>query len=426
MCQAPSFLAVYLTAPRGQTQPTGFAATDNSGATSAPIAGGRRASASIAVSLPEQLSISKGSGGAWSSLETGSTGLRKLQADECPPCETMFGKLNGAQQHVELQLRGEPKSGTSFMFEWAVNALMVTCEELGRLYGEGTCTFRWRGFFSRRKQKPVSPETALVDMKEVFFVFKPNRQHGRSSAGGPSASPCPCSTVDKVSIMVSSLFKHDLPVPPSCPWQHVDNVTPENKGCTTVNGRRVGNYTDTVECLQQHPCRIVDDRIQMLILRDPRAVAVSSFFHLKTHHHPFWKHLTDESVDSFVLRMLPTICHFIHLRYLVLHEKLGGKTVEFTYDESLADPLQWHQRWLSSVGLTPPPGVVLQATNTSLRREYGFAGKGVDKHPGGKEATEKRTWEDEISHDVAEQLEGICREWLPPVLLEKFGIGAPP
>ncbi|CAB1101627.1 unnamed protein product [Ectocarpus sp. CCAP 1310/34] len=152
----------------------------------------------------------------------------------------------------------------------------------------------------------------------------------------------------------------------------------------------------------------------------------SSFFHLKTHHTPLWKYWHDESVDSFVLRMLPTICHFIHLRYLVLHEKLGGKTVEFTYDESLADPLQWHQRWLSSVGLTPPPAVVLQATNTSLRREYGFVGKGVDKHPGGKEATEKRTWEDEISREVAEQLEDICREWLPPVLLEKFGIGAPP
>ncbi|CAN0567604.1 unnamed protein product, partial [Ectocarpus sp. 12 AP-2014] len=38
----------------------------------------------------------------------------------------------------------------------------------------------------------------------------------------------------------------------------------------------------------------------MLILRDPRAVAVSSFFHLKTHHPPLWKHRPDESVDSFV------------------------------------------------------------------------------------------------------------------------------
>ncbi|CAB1114377.1 unnamed protein product [Ectocarpus sp. CCAP 1310/34] len=189
---------------QGQTQPTGFAATDSSDATFAPVAGGRRASASIAVALPEQLAIGKGSGGAWISSESGSTGLRKLQGDECPPCETMFGKLNGAQQHVELQLRGasriqyqEPKSGTGFMFEWAVNALMVTCEELGRLYGEGTCTVRGRRPFSRRKPKPVTPETALDDMKEVIFVINPNRQDGRSSAGGPSASPCPCSTVDK-------------------------------------------------------------------------------------------------------------------------------------------------------------------------------------------------------------------------------------
>ncbi|CAM9993163.1 unnamed protein product [Ectocarpus fasciculatus] len=411
---------------QGQTEPTGFVVIDKSETASAPVTGGRRASASIAVALPEQLALGKGSGGVWNASERGRTASREQQADECPPCETMFGKLNGADQHVELQLRGEPKSGTSFMFEWAVNALMVTCEELRRLYGESTCTVGWRSMFSRRKPKPVTPETALIDMKEVFFVFMPSRLHGRIPPGGPSAAPCPCSTVNKVSIAVSSLFKHDLPVPPNCPWQHVDNITPENKGCTTVNGRRVGNYADTVECLHQHPCRITDDRIQMLILRDPRAVVVSAFFYLKWHPAASKKYRRDESVDSFVLRMLPTMCHFIHLRYLLLHEKLDGRTVEFTYDESLADPFQWHQRWLSSVGLTPPPAVVLKATNTSVRREYGFVGKGVDKHPGGKEVTEKRTWEDEISHEVAEQLDDICREWLPPVLLEKFGIGAPP
>ena len=187
------------------------------------------------------------------------------------------------------------------------------------------------------------------------------------------------------------------------------------------------NHTDTADCLHQNPCEITDSRLQMLILRDPRAVAVSSFFHLKMHPPSFGGHrLRDESVDAYALRLLPTICHFVHLRWLLLQERMADKTVEFEYDESLADPFGWHDRWLAAVGLTPPKSVVQEATDTALRGEYGFAGKGVDEHPGGKEVTPARSWEDEISAAVVEQLNDICRVWLPPVLLEKFGIDAQP
>ena len=150
-------------------------------------------------------------------------------------------------------------------------------------------------------------------------------------------------------------------------------------------------------------------------------MVVSSFFHLKRH-----KNERGESVHSFAVRMLPTICRFVHLRWLLLHERMADKTVEFLYDESLADPFGWHQRWLSSVGLTPSQSVVLEATDTALRKEYGFTSKGVDEHPGGKEVTPARHWDDEISAEVVEQLNDICRVWLPPVLLEKFGIDARP
>lgn len=229
-----------------------------------------------------------------------------------------------------------------------------------------------------------------------------------------------------VSVTISSLFKHDLPVSKNCPWQHVDAVTPEGKGCNTVKGRPVRNHTDTAECLHENPCEIQDNRLQMLILRDPRAVVVSSFFYVKVQKPSAGQRLPGESVDSFAVRMLPTICRYVHLRWLLLQERMPDKTVEFMYDESLADPLGWHQRWLSSVGLTPPRSVVQEATDSALRREYDFKGKGVDEHPGGKAATPARSWEDEISAEVVEQLNGICRVWLPPVLLEKFGIDAPP
>lgn len=62
--------------------------------------------------------------------------------ERCPPCELFFRKLEGTgdngklTQVVRVQERGEPKSGTGFMFDWATGALMRTCNYLQRLYGE--------------------------------------------------------------------------------------------------------------------------------------------------------------------------------------------------------------------------------------------------------------------------------------------------
>lgn len=183
------------------------------------------------------------------------------------------------------------------------------------------------------------------------------------------------------------------------------------------------NHTDTAQCLRDNPCEFEDSSLQMLVLRDPRAVAVSSFFYVKTYMANSGRLVPNESVGSFAVRMLPTICRFIHLRWLLLEEQMADKTVEFIYDDSLADPFGWHQRWLSSVGITPPKSVVQEATDAAVREEYGFTGKGIDKHPGGKEAKPIRRWQNEVR--VAKQLTDICRVWLPPVLLEKFGIDVP-
>ncbi len=230
----------------------------------------------------------------------------------------------------------------------------------------------------------------------------------------------------RVSVSVSSLYKHDLPVSKTCPWQHVDDITPEGKGCTSVAGQPVQNYTDTVRCLHENPCRVTDSRQQMLILRDPRAVVVSSFFYLKLHPNSAGIARPGESLEEYALRMLPTMCRFVYLRYQLLQEQLPDRTVEFLYDESLEDPLRWHQRWLSFVGLTPPESVVQEATDTAERMEFGFTAHGVDNHIGGKEATKHRSWKDEVSPEVVGRLYEICLVWLPPVLLDKFGIDAPP
>eukprot|EP00903_Cladosiphon_okamuranus_P005693 g5655.t1 len=425
---------------RAETQPLGFKIVN--------ATAGSEISASAAGAVPKTSEIDRGSangmgstenlhpdkkerGSPWRFVAGGNLNStlegQQQPAGACPACESMFGKLDGKKQDVKLQLRGEPKSGTSFMYEWALNALMVTCARLDMLYGRDTCHVTWRRTPSwNTKFKPVMTGTKSTEMKEVLLLFdpQPKGKRGLNVAAGPYDG-CSCENVQRVSISISSLYKHDLPVSKKCPWQHVDDITPEGEGCTTVAGRLVQNHTDSAQCLHEHPCKITDRRLQMLILRDPRAVVVSSFFYLKTHESSAGRSRQPESVGEYAVRLLPTICRFVHLRWLLLQERMADRTVEFTYDESLADPLSWHERWLSSVGLTPPKSVVQEATDTALRGEFGFAGKGVDKHVGGKEATPARTWEDEVSAEVAEQLNDICRVWLPPVLLEKFGIDAP-
>ena len=60
----------------------------------------------------------------------------------CPPCDFLFSKLepseNGGKlvQNVKIQERGEPKSGTGFMFSWAGGTLVRTCRYLQSAFGE--------------------------------------------------------------------------------------------------------------------------------------------------------------------------------------------------------------------------------------------------------------------------------------------------
>lgn len=130
-----------------------------------------------------------------------------------------------------------------------------------------------------------------------------------------------------------------------------------------------------------------------------------------------------ESVESFALRMLPTICGFVHLRYLLLSEAMPDKTVEFIYNESLLCPFGWHKRMMSAAGLAPLWTALRNATNTAVGNDFVFMTDGIDSHPRRREGS-TRSFEDEISAQVKSQLDDACRVWLPPVLLEKFGIAS--
>lgn len=57
----------------------------------------------------------------------------------------IFSKLNSSAgggkgvQHVKVQERGQPKSGTSFSMEWAAETLYHACDYLNGLYRKGSC-----------------------------------------------------------------------------------------------------------------------------------------------------------------------------------------------------------------------------------------------------------------------------------------------
>lgn len=102
-----------------------------------------------------------------------------LPTGDCRPCASIFGKLEVSPdgggkmfQHVDIQERGEPKSGTGFMYEWATASLAQSCIYLQRAYGRGSCRIEWT--FQNRT-----------------LIFEPHL------AGNDNDKPCHCSTIDR-------------------------------------------------------------------------------------------------------------------------------------------------------------------------------------------------------------------------------------
>lgn len=67
----------------------------------------------------------------------------------CPPCDLLFSKLGKAgrgiklSQNVQVQERGEPKSGTRIMYCWATAALIRACNYLQEKFGKDMFALRY-------------------------------------------------------------------------------------------------------------------------------------------------------------------------------------------------------------------------------------------------------------------------------------------
>ena len=107
---------------------------------------------------------------------------------ECPAdCDALFSKLvagpdgRGKVQNVEVQVRGEPKSGTGMMAEWSWGALANVCLYLQKVYGEKSCEIVW----------DMPPEISAVPANPHKIVFEPAR------AWGDEDALCSCDTIDR-------------------------------------------------------------------------------------------------------------------------------------------------------------------------------------------------------------------------------------
>ncbi|CAB1099720.1 unnamed protein product [Ectocarpus sp. CCAP 1310/34] len=165
---------------------------------------------------------------------------------------------------------------------------------------------------------------------------------------------------------------------------------------------------------------LLDDSLQFAVLRDPRAVAVSTYFYVKSHPAFYSDHVSrGKSLDEAVLLILPQLCQFTTIRHLLFDGQLSDKSEIFWYEDAMRDPLGWHYRWASFAGFALPASWIkdIDATLPEAQQKVKR-----DPHPGGQQVSSKRTWEDEISPAIREEMDSILRTWLPGVLLERLGI----
>lgn len=174
--------------------------------------------------------------------------------------------------------------------------------------------------------------------------------------------------------------------------------------------------------MQEAACELPGEERFIAVFRDPRPVVVSTYFHMKLHDNPNLR--PNENIDDFAQRMLPTLCQWITLRFLLFEGMMGetGRSISYWYHETQANPLRWYQQLYEFVGLRLPISVIEAATDAALRQDFQFRGPEQNQHPSGKPPSANRTYVDEVKSETREKMDEIVRMWLPPLLRAKLGI----
>ncbi|CAM9150970.1 unnamed protein product [Ectocarpus sp. 13 AM-2016] len=231
-----------------------------------------------------------------------------------------------------------------------------------------------------------------------------------------SDASCACPGIERVEISVSGFGKHSFPVSDSCPWSHSYGLAGKRDGCWSIDGQPVESELDLWTCIQKTPCEITDDRLQFVSIRDPRAVAVSTYFHHVNRNKPRNFLELHPSLDETVLEILPQVCHLTTLRHIIFEGLLPNRSELFWYEETVEDPFEWHHRWASFSGLILPGGWITDIVAENQKHTV------FNPHPGGAERSAERTWRDEVSPAIRQEMDSILRKWLPAVLLARYGV----
>lgn len=215
-----------------------------------------------------------------------------------------------------------------------------------------------------------------------------------------------------------------LPVSGSCAYSHnrgieFSRVQRGVAACHFTDGTAATNHADLWRCMHEAKCDTTDDWLQMAVFRDPRPVAVSAYYHLRIN-----RNLNLGTVEEFVAKELPIMCQWVGIRYILFSTFLPDQSVQFWYDDVMADPMAWHYKWFDAIGLQLPFRVVEATAKAASANVFNFDYKKLDMRPGeeARNGTVVRRFEDQVDPEVVEVADAVLRVWLPPVLLEKLGV----
>lgn len=216
-----------------------------------------------------------------------------------------------------------------------------------------------------------------------------------------------------MTITLCKIGKHQLPVEDDCAFSHSVgfNLNPEVCPDVGEGGSPAANLRGIQQCMEEARCRLVDDRLQMLVFRDPRAAAVSSFYYLSANNYiP-----ADMDVDTFILQNFRGFCKWLLVRIVLFTQMTQkDKHVFFCYDEWQTDAVEWHRKLFRMLGLIVPDAVLVAAADAALADDFPFFTKGRDVHGGGTAPPPRdHTYRDDVTDDTAHRMDEIMREWIP-------------
>lgn len=156
-------------------------------------------------------------------------------------------------------------------------------------------------------------------------------------------------------------------------------------------------------------------------------MAVSTYFWIETHAKDVAVHAEERvnlnrTLDESIVEILESVCLWTATRHIVFEDLNRARSIVFSYEEAEEDAVEWHYRWTHLAGLNLPVPWVKHMAALAQGGSWAFLTQGVNPHPGGEKASSARTWRDEVSPELWDDMDAVVRRWLPHGLVERLGI----